>query len=295
MQGKNTCLKRDFAQTLENELEFHCQLLFYNYELASQALLDTVVSYHSQLTGEVLTLKRFTSLCCFMFVMTALIQAEDKLQVTEKGDALPVLFDGKTLKNWKITDFGGQGDVRVEDGMLVLDQGEPITGIHWTGAELPTVNYELQLEAQRIQGSDFFCAVTFPVQEQTCSLVLGGWGGGVIGLSSIDGFDASENETTDYYSFEDKKWYKVRLRVTDKKIEAWLDGDQIANVDYSDKKISVRIEMELSKPLGIASFQTTGGIRNLRISKVTAESLQKEADAQKSESATDTHKSETGT
>ena len=30
------------------------------------------------------------------------------------------LFDGKTLKGWKIPEFGGEGKVHVEDGAIVL-------------------------------------------------------------------------------------------------------------------------------------------------------------------------------
>lgn len=212
---------------------------------------------------------------CFvlLLVMTTVAFAEKKAEdkkekKNKKVKESIVLFDGKTLKNWKVTDFGGQGDVYVEDAKLMLGQGEPITGCHWVGPELPKVDYEITFEGQRVDGNDFFCALTFPVQDNTCSLVLGGWGGGVIGLSSIDGMDASENETTDYYSFEKGKWYKIRLRVTGDKIQAWIDDKKIANVDYSDKRISVRIEMELSKPLGLASFQTVGAIRDLKMTKL---------------------------
>ena len=38
--------------------------------------------------------------------------------------------------------------------------------------------------------------------------------GGVVGLSSIGGFDASENETTQFVEFKNGQWYKIRLRVT---------------------------------------------------------------------------------
>lgn len=182
----------------------------------------------------------------------------------EAAEWMP-LFDGKTLKNWKITDFGGQGPVDVEEGKLVIGMGEPLTGVTWDGPEIPKVNYELRCEACRVDGNDFFCGLTFPVGEDPCSLILGGWGGGVIGLSSINGFDASENETTDYYAFEKGKWYPVRLIVTEKRIQAWLDGQKIADVDYTDKQISIRIEVDDCRPLGIATFQTVGAIRDLKM------------------------------
>jgi hypothetical protein len=183
------------------------------------------------------------------------------------------LFDGKTLTNWEKTDFGGQGSVLVKEGAVVLEEGQPMTGITWKGKELPKVNYELRLEAQRVEGNDFFCALTFPVKEAPCSLVLGGWGGGVIGLSSIDGFDASENETTNYTTFESGKWYKVRLRVTDKQIQAWLDDERIVSVDTEGKRLSVRIEVDQNRPLGFATYQTTGAYRKIEIRELTNDEI----------------------
>lgn len=187
------------------------------------------------------------------------------------------LFDGKSLKNWKITDFGGQGDVRAEDGKLILAPGEPITGVHWIGPKLPTENYEISFQAQRVDGNDFFCALTFPVKENPCSLILGGWGGSLIGLSNINDFDASENESTDYFSFENGKWYKIRLRVDDRFIQAWIDDERVINVDHSESRISIRIEMELSKPLGVATFQTTGAIKDFKLTQLKKSKAKKPA------------------
>lgn len=112
------------------------------------------------------------------------------------------LFDGKTLANWQTTKFAGDGGVTVENGQIILGTGRPLTGITWAGAELPTTNYEVALEAMRVEGRDFFAGVTFPVADSFCSLILGGWGGTVIGLSSINGMDASENETSQSMEFE---------------------------------------------------------------------------------------------
>lgn len=113
------------------------------------------------------------------------------------------LFDGKTLDGWKITNFGGEGEVTVEDGSIILEYGSSLTGITYDGT-FPKTNYEITLEARRLDGTDFFCGMTFPVAESHCSLILGGWGGAVVGLSSIDGHDASENETTQYKKFRSR-------------------------------------------------------------------------------------------
>jgi hypothetical protein len=71
------------------------------------------------------------------------------------------LFDGKTLEGWKVTDFGGQGAVEVEDGSIVLGMGSPLTGITYQ-REFPKCDYEIKLQARRLEGVDFFSTVTFP-------------------------------------------------------------------------------------------------------------------------------------
>src|SRR5262249_14844500 len=156
----------------------------------------------------------------------------------------------------KQTPFGGEGEVEVKDGRIVMEAGNPMTGITWT-QECPRMDYEISLEAMRVSGSDFFCGLTFPVGEAPCGFIVGGGGGGVVGVSSLDGSDASENETTKYQEFESGRWYKVRVRVTKDKVAAWIDNKQMVDVETKDRRISIRPEVELSRPLGIACYATT--------------------------------------
>jgi hypothetical protein len=180
------------------------------------------------------------------------------------------LFDGKTLTHWKTTEFGGHRDARVEDGAIIIPSAEVLGGVNYT-KPLPKTNYEVEAEAQRVDGNDFFYGLTFPVKESHASLIVGGWGGGVVGISSIDGMDASENETTTYQPFEKGKWYKVRLRVLDDKIIAWLDGDKLVEANIKGRQVGVRPEVELSKPFGFSAYQTSAALRNIRIRNVTAD------------------------
>jgi len=167
------------------------------------------------------------------------------------------LFDGKSLGQWKVTDFGGQGDVHVKDGAIYLEMGSYATGITWSGPVVRT-DYEITLEGMRVDGSDFFCALTFPVGESPCTLVLGGWGGTLCGLSNLDYYDASENDTTTFYPFKNKTWYHVRLHVRPERIQAWIDGEDLVDVNIKDRKLDIRAEMDLCQPLGIATWVTTG-------------------------------------
>jgi Domain of Unknown Function (DUF1080) len=184
------------------------------------------------------------------------------------GTGWKPLFDGKSMTGWETTLFGGHGAVEMKAGVVEIGMGDQLSGVNWTN-EFPKVNYEVALDAMRVDGSDFFCGLTFPVKDSYCSLILGGWGGAVVGLSSINGEDASENETTQYHKFEQGKWYRVRVRVTEDKIQAWLDEKNIVDLLTEGKQISLRYgDIERSKPLGIATWQTTGAIREMKFRQV---------------------------
>lgn len=175
-----------------------------------------------------------------------------------------MLFDGQSLEGWEITNFGPQGPVYVSGGNIILEMGDAITGINWK-QEFPTINYEVQLEAKKVTGNDFFCGMTFPVEDSFCSLIVGGWSGPVVGLSSIDGFDASENETHTLRKFEHDIWYTIRLRVTPEKVEAWIDDEQVVDLPTEGRELTIRPEVSLSRPFGIATWRTTAALRNIMI------------------------------
>jgi len=184
----------------------------------------------------------------------------EKSEITDPNS----LFDGKTLDGWKITEYGTGGPVLVLDGKLVLNYGDGCTGVTWE-KEFPKVNYEVTLAAQKTSGIDFFCGMTFPVNDEFCSLIVGGWGGPLVGLSCIDGEDAAHNQTKILKKFEKNVWYKIRLRVDNEKITAWVDDEKLVDFAYTGHKLSLRAEVGLSKPFGLFTWETTGEIRNIRL------------------------------
>ncbi len=175
-----------------------------------------------------------------------------------------MIFDGKTLNGWEITNFGPQGPVSVSAGQIVLGMGDGCTGVTYLD-EFPVVDYKVSLEAKRISGSDFFCGMTFPVSKDPCTLIVGGWGGTTVGLSSINGKDASENETTRLMKFEKDRWYEICLEVREQTIKAWIDDSLIVDFHRDGKRLSIRPEVELSKPFGICSWNTTAALRNISL------------------------------
>ena len=176
------------------------------------------------------------------------------------------LFDGQTLKGWKETPFTGHGAVRVAGGELLLEPGQPMTGVTLTAA-FPVTGYEVRFEGQRRRGNDFFATLTFPVGETFCTWVTGGWGGDIIGLSNIDGGNASENETRAYFNFENNRWYRFRLQVTPGRIRAWIDDQRVIDVSIEGREVGLRPgETKLMAPLGFASYATAGALRRIEYS-----------------------------
>jgi hypothetical protein len=178
-----------------------------------------------------------------------------------------LIFDGKSLDGWEITNFGPQGPVYVSGGDLILGMGDGCTGVTWK-RDFPTINYEVSLDAMKLEGNDFFCGMTFPVGKDPCTLIIGGWGGTTVGLSSIDGRDASENVTTTLMKFEKKQWYHIDLKVTETEIRAMIDSLTVVDFKTGSNKLSIRPEVELSKPFGITSWNTTAAIRNIRVNNI---------------------------
>ncbi|RBP37661.1 hypothetical protein DES53_11343 [Roseimicrobium gellanilyticum] len=186
-----------------------------------------------------------------------------------------VLFDGSSLDDWEARDAGGSGSVEIKDKDMIIGAGDSITGVVYKKAkDLPVTNYEITLDAQRLDGVDFFCGLTFPVgSPKTCAtLVLGGWGGSVTGISSIDGMDASENSTGHYRKFDNNKWYAVKLRVTPANISAWVGEEKVIDVDIEGKRIGVRAgPIEDYQPLSLTTYATMAGIRNIKLTPLAAE------------------------
>jgi len=230
---------------------------------------------------------RFLSALCLLCLLAASGCQEDKAPVDPRVQSNPTdvpgagndsdpekesisLFDGKSLSGWETIEFGGEEEIEVVAGEIQMGGGEALTGIGIDrDIEVPKINYEISLNAKRRDGNDFFCGLTFPVEDSHCTLVVGGWGGGVVGISNIDDRDASENETTVYKKFETEKWYPVRVRVTAEKITCWIGEEKLIDQSIVGRKISLRGgQMSLTTPIGICNFGTASSIKDIRIKKL---------------------------
>ncbi len=227
---------------------------------------DTIMTNRNRAAGTVLWLTIF-------LVMICCSGGPGKPKSPDTGTAIAeydstYLFNGMDLDGWEITNFGPQGPVYISGAAIVLGMGEGCTGITWK-REFPEMNYRISLEARRLAGNDFFCGMTFPAGKEPCTLIVGGWGGTTVGLSSVNSLDASENQTTSFMKFEKDRWYRISLLVHADTIRALIDDEVVVNfVKGENDELSIRPEVELSKPFGIASWNTASQLRNIRLERL---------------------------
>jgi hypothetical protein len=175
------------------------------------------------------------------------------------------LLTEQAIAHWQPSEFGISGREEISPHAIRLSMGNPFTGVTWDGQGLSTERYELEVVARKVMGNDFFCGVTFPVGPAFCTLVSGGWGGSITGLSSIDGKDASENATRTFQRYDIGADYTFRIRVEDHQVQAWVNNKLIVQQPRAGTEFSVRFEVEPSIPLGIACYNTEAFISACRI------------------------------
>ena len=256
------------------------------------------------ITQSVLANAVMSAMVALLFLVSPVqITADDTIQdeASKEKQKWTSLFDGKTLDGWSVPKYEAEDgkNAEVKDGIIIIGRSDLASGIKYD-KPFPKSNYEIMYQAQRAGGYDFFGTITFPVKESHCSFVTGGWSGSVIGLSSINGYDASENETTALYTFKDKQWYQFRVCVSDDRIAVWVapvdDGKTIdakkddpkapavarneiekPKVDLAldiNKKISTRLEVTFFKPLGISTWNTEGHIRDIKYRELTSQEIE---------------------
>jgi len=110
--------------------------------------------------------------------------------------------------------------------------------------------------------------VLLPVGANYVSMVLGGWGNCIVGLSCIDRKLASGNETTLAMSFDNDRWYRVRVKVSPERFQAWVDNKQVIDMEREGRKISPYPGLEILTPFGLFSWGTSSAIKDVRYRSV---------------------------
>ena len=167
------------------------------------------------------------------------------------------LFDGKSLQGWTETPFTGHAAVKIENAQILLPYGKPMTGITLTRDSLDRTTRS-DSKRHGCRATTFFASLTFPVGDSFATWVTGGWGGDIVGISSIDGWDASDNETRSYFNFENGRWYALR---------ASSDGRSHPGVDRRPADRQCRDHGAVHRPStrAISSCRRRSGSRPMRL------------------------------
>ena len=182
------------------------------------------------------------------------------------------LFDGVSLKGWKPTgegEFQFAGKVEIKEGAIALGEGGPYTGITWEDG-FPREDYEVEWKGMRANGTDIFGGLTVPVGEDHVTFVMGGWSDSVVGLSNVDGMNASDNICTESRSFENRRWYAFRITVTRDKIQAFIDDQEVIDLERTGHRFSIYSQLEPNQPIGFFTWYTEGALREIRMRRLPA-------------------------
>ena len=69
--------------------------------------------------------------------------------------------------------------------------------------------------------------------------------------------------------FAHNRWYRIRVRVTEAKIEAWINDEQMVDLETRNRIISLRPgDIQKSLPLGIATYMTRAAVRDIRVRRI---------------------------
>jgi hypothetical protein len=182
------------------------------------------------------------------------------------------LLSDEFASSWKAAGMAEEGVISIKDGEISMQPGQPMTGVRfdpWEAADLPLTRYAIEFEAMRVEGNDFFGTVTFPVNETHVSLIIGGWGGTLVGISSLDDLDASENTTTGNAFFKNHEWHQVRVEVRDDDLRVWIRGKLFVNVSIKGRKLGLRAgEIEKCAPFGFTTYATWARVRSVVVRRL---------------------------
>ncbi|MBL9118111.1 MAG: hypothetical protein JNJ83_24100 [Verrucomicrobiaceae bacterium] len=185
------------------------------------------------------------------------------------------LLSAKWQSRWKVPVIPEVGRAEVKENSIRLESGAPMTVVRFDALDELGVNlahYEVNFEARRIEGNDFFAALTFPIgsKDRCLSFINGGWGGGTTGLSNIDHTPASDNLTASLQRYVLGQWYGFNLMVTPEEILVRMDGRSIIRTAAQGQHFGLRPgDIELCAPFGFASYETVGEVRSVMIKSLS--------------------------
>ncbi|NQT85650.1 protein kinase [bacterium] len=159
---------------------------------------------------------------------------------------------------------GGLGQV------IVFSQVDGAAGYKHTW-DVPRTNYELSFTSMRLRGNNIGPGVIFPVGKSVCLWAIGNGGGGC-GLDQVDGHDDldEDNPTRVMRPTELKRSYRYHLRVSQDKVQAWINQTRVVDIPRAGHTFSLRDGYRPGAPLAFVGAGKTGAVvKNIRIRPLT--------------------------
>ena len=161
---------------------------------------------------------------------------------------------------------GKPGAVRVGSGAIVLEPGDPWTGVACTGVDFPdSYRIEFEYRADTIRKDRALGTVVFPLRRCRVVLKLGAHGGCEAGLTGINRLGIDLNGTKRMKVLAPGQWHKVRIQVEPLRIQAWVPPRKIVYHRRLDQDYTVWPSYTGVKPFGIVTNGNRGYVRNVRL------------------------------
>lgn len=90
-------------------------------------------------------------------------------------------------------------------------------------------------------------------------------------LALVDGILGHVNPTFMRMDFQRDRWYRVRLRVTQARIEAWIDDKKVITIETAARRFTLDGRDEPLRPLGLHSWGSTTALRDIRLRRLGRE------------------------
>ncbi|NQT86975.1 DUF1080 domain-containing protein, partial [bacterium] len=127
--------------------------------------------------------------------------------------------------------------------------------------------YEVALEVMNTSKPNTV-GIVVPIGRAQCLLTAGGWDGGIAGLTTVDDRWGNDNPTTHRMQFPRDEWYRVRLRVTERKVQAWVGAAKVFDIARAGHVFALPTDRDPLRPFGIETWAQSAKVRNIVMRRV---------------------------
>jgi hypothetical protein len=187
------------------------------------------------------------ALSTFLLAAASTFAGDNALTDDQKAEGWKMLFDGKSLEGWSIK--SGFATYKVEDGSIV-GTTKPKSPNTFLCSNETFSNFELTFEVKFDQFFNSGCQIRSKLKgDQYGGRVYGpqveiekspGQSGFIYG-EAAGGWQSPEPKSKDkavntHSHFENEGWNQYRVLAKGRKIQTWINGNLVADLDYDEQR-----------------------------------------------------------